>query len=57
MFWEESREKKERIVIQSWIEADKEYLYTLKFNCKGKRTVGKTSKGINVEKNNSKFKN
>ena len=50
MFWEESREKKERIVIQSWIEPDKEYLYTLKFNCKGKRTVGKANKGINVEK-------
>ena len=29
---------------------DKEDLYTLKINCKGKRTVGKTNKGINVEK-------
>ena len=29
---------------------NKEYLYTLKINCKGKRTVGKESKGINVEK-------
>ena len=28
----------------------KEDLYTLKFNCKGKRTVGKANKGINVEK-------
>ena len=24
--------------------------YTLKINCKGKRTVGKTNKGINVKK-------
>ena len=29
---------------------DKEDLYTLKINCKGKRTVGKANKGINVEK-------
>ena len=29
---------------------DKEDLYTLKVNCKGKRTVGKANKGINVEK-------
>ena len=29
---------------------NKEYLYTLKINCKGKRTVGKAKKGINVEK-------
>ena len=25
-------------------------LYTLKINCKGKRTVGKANEGINVEK-------
>ena len=25
-------------------------LYSLKFNCKGKRTVGKANKGISVEK-------
>ena len=35
---------------------DKEDLYTLKINCKGKRTVGKANKGIDVEKNNSRFK-
>ena len=29
---------------------DKEDLYTLKINCKGKRTVGKANKGVNVEK-------
>jgi len=29
---------------------DKEDLYILKINCKGKRTVGKAKKGINVEK-------
>ena len=26
-------------------------LYTLKINCKGKRTVGKANKQVNVEKN------
>ena len=28
--------------MQSYIEVDEEDLYTLKINCKGKRTVGKT---------------
>ena len=28
----------------------KEELSTLKINCKGERTIGKASKGINVEK-------
>ena len=28
----------------------------LKINCKGKRAVGKSNKGINVEKNNNRFK-
>ena len=36
---------------------DKEDLYTLKINCKGKRTVGKANKGINVEKIIIDFKN
>ena len=36
--------------MQSQIEIDKDDLYTLKINCKGKRTVGKADKGINVEK-------
>ena len=36
--------------MQSKIEVDKEDLYTLKVNCKGKRTVGKANKWINVEK-------
>ena len=36
--------------IQCQIEVDKEDLYTLKINCKGKRTVGKANKGINVTK-------
>ena len=35
--------------MQSYIEVDED-LYTLKINCKGKRTVGKSNKGINVEK-------
>ena len=36
--------------MQSQIEVDKEDLFTLKINCKGKRTVRKANKGINVEK-------
>ena len=32
------------------LEVDEENLYALKINCKGKRTVGKANKGINVEK-------
>ena len=36
--------------MQSYRQVDKEDLYTLKVNIKGKRTVGKTNKGINVEK-------
>ena len=31
-------------------------LYTFKINCKGKRTVGKANKGINVGKNTSGLK-
>ena len=42
--------------MQSQIGVDKEVLYTLKINCKGKRPVGKANKGIDVEKNN-RFKN
>ena len=36
---------------------DKEDLYTLKINCKGKRTIGKANKGINIEKNLIDLKN
>ena len=32
------------------MEVDKEDLYTLKINYKGKRTIVKANKGINVEK-------
>ena len=35
--------------MQYSIEVDED-LYTLKINCKWKRTVGKANKGINVEK-------
>ena len=38
--------------MRSEIEADEEDLYILKINCKGKGAVGKTNKGINVEKYN-----
>ena len=37
-------------------EINKEDLYTLKVNCKGKSTVGKANKRINVEKNYNRFK-
>ena len=40
--------KKRKKNMQSQIEVDKEDLYTLKINCKGKRTVGKENKRINV---------
>ena len=43
--------------MQSQIEVDKEYLYMLKINCKGKGTEGKANKGINVEKIIIGFKN
>ena len=36
--------------MQSEIEVDKGDLFTLKINCKGKRTVGKANKEINVQK-------
>ena len=36
--------------MQSKTEVDEEGLYTLKINCKGKRTVGKGNKGINIGK-------
>ena len=36
--------------MQSLTEVDKEELYTLKINCKVKRTVEKANKGINIEK-------
>ena len=36
--------------MQSYIEVDKEDLYTLRINCKGERTIGKANKGRNVEK-------
>ena len=45
------KERKERIDMQSEIEGGED-LYTVKINCKAKRTVGKANKGINVEKNN-----
>ena len=34
------KQRKERIDIQSYIEVDREDLYKLKINCKGKRAVG-----------------
>ena len=46
--------KKRKKNMQSQIEVDKEDLYTLKINCKGKKTVGKERnkcKKINMFKN------
>ena len=48
--------KKRKTRYAKLIEVDKEGLYTLKINCKGKTTVGKANKEINVEKIN-RFKN
>ena len=31
-------------------------LYTLKINCKGKKTEGKENKGVNCRKNHNRFK-
>ena len=50
IYWEERKERKERIDMQSYIEVDEEDLYTLKINCKGKRTVGRANKRVNLEK-------
>ena len=50
--WEERRERKIRKTRYAKLEVDEADLYTLKINCKGKRTVGKANKGINVEKYN-----
>ena len=46
----QTKKKKEGIDMQNQIVVDKEDLYMLKINCKGKRTIGKAKKGINVEK-------
>ena len=45
---ERKKRKKEQICKLKKI--DKEDLYALKINCKGKRTVGKANERINVEK-------
>ena len=43
------KERKKEQICKVKIEIDKEDLYTLKMNCKGKRKVVKANKGINVE--------
>ena len=45
---ERKKRKKEQLCIVKQRQMKK--TYTLKINCKGKRTVGKTNKGINVKK-------
>ena len=44
------KERKKRKNRYANLEVHEEDLYTLKINCKEKRTVGKTNKGIHVEK-------
>ena len=44
------KERKERKNRYAKLEVGEKDLYTLKINCKGKRTVGKTNKEINIEK-------
>ena len=51
------KEIKERKNRYAKLNRGKEDLYTLKINCKEKSIVGKANKGINVEKNNNRFKN
>ena len=48
--WDERKERKEGKNRYAKLNVDKEDLYTLKINCKGKRTVGKANKWVNVEK-------
>ena len=46
------KRKKEQICkVKEDRQVDEEDLYTLKINCKGKRTVGKANKGINAPQN------
>ena len=46
----EERKKRKKEQICKVKEVDKEDLHILKINCKGKRTVAKANKGMNVEK-------
>ena len=46
----EKKKRKNRYAKLNWVDA--EDLYILKINCKGKRTVGKENRDINVEKCN-----
>jgi len=48
--WDERKERKEGKNRCAKLDVDKEDLYTLNINCKGKITVGKANKGINVGK-------
>ena len=48
--WEERKERKERKNRYAKLNRSKEDLYTLKINCKEKRTVGEANKGRNVGK-------
>ena len=53
----ERKGKKEKQNRYAKLDVDKEDLYTLNINCKGKRTIGKANKRINVEKIIIGFKN
>ena len=45
-----ARKERKKEQICKVVEINEEDLYTLKINCKGKRTVGKANEKINVEK-------
>ena len=45
----ERKKRKQELILKVKIEVDEEDLYTLKINCKGKRTVGKANTGKNVK--------
>ena len=46
----ERKERNKEQICKVKQEVDEEVLYTLNINRKGKRTVGKANKGINVDK-------
>ena len=50
IWWEKRKEREERKNRSAKLEVDKEDLYILKINCKGKRTVGIANEGTDVEK-------
>ena len=46
----ERKKRNQELILKVKTEVDEEDLYTLKINCKGKRTIEKANKRINAEK-------